>query len=90
MTKDRVNKVPTQLVDDDPENTEEEEEEEEEEDSDFEVEDDFAEEIDLDDIDSEADSVDSYDRSKKIENMMYDASELLELEHDVEEKNGRI
>ena len=54
------------------------------------MEDDFAEEIDLDDIDSEADSVDSYDRSKKIENMMDDASELLELEHDVEEKNGRI
>ena len=74
------------VVDDDPENTEEEEKE----DSDFEMEDDFAEEIDLDDIDSEADSVDSYDRSKKIENMMYDASELLELEHDVEEKNGRI
>ena len=74
------------VVDDDPENTEEEEKE----DSDFEMEDDFAEEIDVDDIDSEADSVDSYDRSKKIENMMYDSSELLELEHDLEENQRMV
>ena len=59
-------------VDNDPENTEVEKKE----DSDFEMEDDFAEEKDIDDIDSDADSVDSYDRSKKMENLMYDASEV--------------
>ena len=54
------------------------------------MEDDFAEEKDIDDNDSEADSVDSYDRSKKIENLMYDASEVLEMEHDVEENERMV
>ena len=70
--------------DDDPENAEEEEKKE---DSDFEIEDDFEEEKNIDDNDSDADSVDSYDRSRKIENMTYDASEVLELE--LAEENQR-
>jgi hypothetical protein len=74
------------VVDDDTENTEEEKKE----DSDFEIQDDLAEEKDIDDNDSLADSVDSYDRSKKIENMMYDASEVLELAHDVEDNQRMV
>ena len=74
--------------DDDPENAEEEEEEKE--DSDFEIEDDFEEEKNIDDNDSDADSVDSYDRSRKIENMTYDASEVLELELAEDENHRRV
>ena len=54
------------------------------------MEDDFEEEKDIDDNDSEADSVDSYDRSKKLENLMYDASEVMELDNYVEGNEGKV
>ena len=72
--------------DDVPENAEERKKE----DSDFEMEDDFEEEKDIDDNDSEADSVDSYDRSKKLENLMYDASEVMELDNCAEGNEGIV
>lgn len=57
------------------------------------MEDDFEEEKDIDDNDSEADSVDSYDRKLEnlmYENLMYDASEVMELDNCAEGNEGIV